>query len=124
MTQFSQPLTEADLAQFTGTSVYYLHALGLRYTDGVRYLAEHGGAFWLIDAISSWQGDPRIGQDPMLQDMQFWKLMVNEDRSAQLVYERDEEDEAISQKIPYTDFPLKRITLYCQQGVLLLPSEY
>ena len=50
--------------------------------------------------------------------------MVNEDRSAQLVYERDEEDEAISQKIPYTDFPLKRITLYCQQGVLLLPSEY
>ena len=97
---------------------------GLKYTDGVQYLAEYGGAYWLIDAIESWQIDSRISGDPMLQSIQFWKLKVNDDDSAQLVCERDTDDVVVSQDIAYTDFPLKQITLYCQQGVLMLPSEY
>ena len=124
MTQSPQPLTEADLAQFTGTSTYYQHSLGVQYTDGVRYLAEHAGAYWLIDAIASWQIDPRVHRDPMLQQIQFWKLVVNDDRSALLVCERDEGDIAVSQEIPFTDFPLKQVRLYFQNGVVLLPSEY
>lgn len=108
----------------SGTSTYYQHSLGIQYTDGVRYLAEHGGAYWLIDAIASWQSDSRVSRDPMLQQIQFWKLTVNEDRSALLVCERDEGDVAVSQAIPFTDFPLKQIRLYFQQGVALLPSEY
>jgi hypothetical protein len=124
MTQSPQPLTEADLAQFTGTSTYYQHALGIQYTDGVHYLAEYGGAYWLLDAIASWQIDPQVNQDPMLQQIQFWKLTVNDDRSALLVCERDAGDIAVSQEIPFTDFPLKQITLYFQQGIVLLPSEY
>ena len=124
MTQPSQPLTAAELAQFTGTTTYYSHPLGLRYTDGVQYLAERGGAYWLLDAIASWQGDERVSQDPMLQQMQFWRLTVNDDRSALLVCDRDKGDMAVSQEIAWTNFPLEQITLYCQQGVLLLPSEY
>lgn len=124
MTQSPQPLTKADLAQFTGTSTYYQHSLGIQYTDGVHYLAERGGAYWLIDAIASWQIDPRVNQDTILRQIQFWKLTVNDDQSALLVCERDEGDVAVSQDIPFTDFPLKRITLYLQQGVVLLPSEY
>jgi len=124
MTQLPQPLTEADLAQFTGTSTYYQHLLGVQYTDGVHYLAERAGAYWLIDAIASWQIDPRVHRDPMLQRIQFWKLVVNDDRSALLVCERDEGDIAVSQEIPFTDFPLKQVRLYFQNGVVLLPSEY
>ncbi|MGG6294943.1 DUF6876 family protein [Leptolyngbya sp. AN02str] len=124
MTQSPQPLTEADLAQFTGTSTYYQHSLGVQYTDGVHYLAERAGAYWLIDAIASWQIDPRVHRDPMLQQIQFWKLVVNDDRSALLVCERDEGDVAVSQEIPFTDFPLKQVRLYFQNGVVLLPSEY
>lgn len=124
MTQSPHPLTEADLAQFTGTTNYYQHSLGIQYTDGVQYLAENGQAYWLIDAIAAWQFDRRVKRDPMLQEIQFWKLTVNEDRSALLVCERDEGDVAVSQSIPFTDFPLKRITLYFQNGVLMLPSEY
>jgi len=124
MTQSPQPLTEADLAQFTGTSTYYQHSLGVQYTDGVYYLAERGGAYWLIDAIASWQIDPRVNRDPMLQQIQFWKLTVNDDQSALLVCERDEGDVAVSQDIPFTDFPLKEVKLYLQNGVVLLPSEY
>ena len=124
MTQSPQTLTEADLVQFTGTSTYYQHSLGVQYTDGVYFLAERGGAYWLIDAIASWQGDPRVSRDPMLRQIQFWKLTVNDDQSALLVCERDEGDVAVSQEIPFTDFPLSEVKLYLQNGVVLLPSEY
>ena len=117
-------LTEADLSQFTGTSQWYTHPLGLLYTDGVLYLAERGGAHWLLDAIASWQLDPRVRDDRMLQQIQFWKLTVNPDRSAVLICERDSDDVAVTQEIPFTDFPLESVTIYCQGGVLLLPSEY
>lgn len=60
----------------------------------------------------------------MLQEIQFWKLTVHEDRSATLICERDQGDVAIEQQIPFTDFPLAEIKLYLQEGVLLLPSEY
>ena len=124
MTQSSQPLAEADLAQFTGTTTYYQHPLGIHYTEGVQYLAERGGAYWLIDAIASWQSDPRVSQDRMLQQIQFWTLTVNDDRSALLVCERDEGDIVVTQDIPLTDFPLEKIKLYFQEGVVLLESEY
>lgn len=117
-------LTEADLYQFTGTSQWYTHPLGLLYTDGVQYLAERGGAYWLLDAISSWRFDPIVRDDRMLQQIQFWKLTVNPDRSAVLICERDADDVAVIQEIPFTDFPLTSVTIYCQDGVLLLPSEY
>lgn len=118
------PLSEGELSQFTGTSQYYQHPLGVLITDGVHYVAERGGAYWLIDVIAIWQLHPRIYQDPMLQQIQFWTLTVNDDRSAQLICERDSDDIAVSQRIPFTDFPLKTLRLYFQDGVILLPSEY
>ena len=96
MAQSSRPLTETDLAGFTGTSTYYQHPLGIRYTDGVQYLAEQGGAYWLLDCIASWQSDSRVRNDPKLQEIQFWKLTVNDDQSAQLVCERDTDDVVVS----------------------------
>jgi hypothetical protein len=60
----------------------------------------------------------------MLQQIQFWKLRVNPDNSAVLTCERDSDDVAITQEIPYTDFPLESVKLYLADGVLLLPSEY
>ena len=124
MTQSSNPLTETDLAYFTGTGNYYQHSLGMRYTDGVKYLADRAGAYWLLDAIASWQSHPLVKDDQELRNIQFWKLVVNEDQSASLFCERDKDDVVVGQTIPMTDFPLKQITLYVQQGTILLPSEY
>ncbi len=47
-------LTESELAQFTGTEYWYRHAFkrSITYTDGVKYVAEKAGAYWLIDEIS------------------------------------------------------------------------
>lgn len=117
-------LTKADLAQFYGTENWYEHPLGILYTDGVKFVAERGGAYWLIDAIASWQSDPRIRDDRMLQAIQFWTLTVNPDRSAVLCCERDTDDIALTQEIEFTDFPLQSIRLYVEDGVLLLPSEH
>lgn len=116
-------LNEADLAQFTGTEQWYQHPLGILYTDGVRHVAQQGGAYWLIDAIASWQLEPDVRDDSMLQEIQFWKLVVNEDRSAVLTCERDTDDVAVTQSIPLTDFPLRSIRLFLEDGVLMLPSE-
>lgn len=112
-----------NLEQFIGTENYYPHWIGIRYTDGVKYLAEEAEAYWLIDAIASWQLSPEVKGDPMLQRIQFWKLRVD-GHSAVLTCERDENNIAVTQKISYTDFPLESITLYLANGILLLPSEY
>jgi len=119
----SGPLTEVELAYFTGTETYYKHPLGMQYTDGVQYLAERASAYWLLDAIASWQRDPQVKNDPMLQGIQFWKLTISDDQSAVLACERDAEDIAVSQAIAFTDFPLQQITLYVQNNTILLPSE-
>jgi hypothetical protein len=71
-------------------------------------------------------------KDPkgMLQDMQFWTLKLNKTgRGAKIICERDTGDVAITQRIPFTDFPLPEIKLYCAPSgdgihyTILLPSE-
>lgn len=118
---------QAELAQFTGTENY--HRFGMRRnvvaTDGVKYLAENAKAYWLLDAIASYQGDKRI--TGRLRDMQFWNLTVK-GRGAILTCRADDGiPPAITQEIEYTDFPLPSIDLWVGCGdliVIMLPSEY
>ncbi|RZN30501.1 DUF6876 family protein [Bradyrhizobium sp. Leo121] len=67
-------ITHADLAQFTGTSQWFRHALvrTVLYTDGIQFLAERANAYWLLDKIATLQLDPKIGAEPF----QVWKLEV------------------------------------------------
>ena len=111
------------LAHFTGSELFHKHWLGrFVYTDGVEYLAEKCGAYWLLDAIASWQ--PTALKDDKLREIQFWRLAVKPDHTAVLYCERDTNDVAFKQDIPFTDFPLDEIKLYLSNSVLLLPSEY
>jgi hypothetical protein len=35
-----------------------MHGLGIRdYTEGVQYMAEQGGAYWLLKRSRAWQSD-------------------------------------------------------------------
>ncbi len=117
-------LTQADLARFSGTANYYQHWLRqFAYTDGVQYIAEEGGAYWLIDAIASYQ--PKLLKDTMLQEFQHWILQVDlNNQKAQLICERDSNDVVLTQDIEFTDFPLEQIRLYVVSKDLMLPSEY
>jgi hypothetical protein len=122
-----EPLKEAevdwdvDLNRFTGTGQYHRHWLGGVYTDGVAFLAEKAGAYWLIDLIESWQSKPKVRSQPF----QSWTLKVDVGtRTGLAVCDDGNGNKLCSQKIPYTDFPLPVIKLYRADGVLLLPLEY
>ena len=116
-------LTAADLEQFIGSEHYYKHWTNIiQYTDGVAYMAKAGGAYWLIDAIASYQGEKHFELD----ELQLWELVKSDDGdSAVLTARRDTGlPPVIKQEIEYTDFPLQEIKLYVKNGILFLPSEY
>ncbi len=136
---------ERELAYFSGTERWYRHRGFWRHeillTDGVMHLAQSGGrnggtAFWLVDAIASYQGEKVLARHPF----QVWKLTVTESddrsRSARLVCTNgNNEKPIVEQKIEYTDFLLEEIQLYAsvepvdeagrkKRVIILLPSEY
>jgi hypothetical protein len=119
-------LSADALAHFTGSEEWYRHGLtGMLYTSGVQYVAEAGGAYWLIDAIASYQGDKRITRNARLQEFQLWQLYVREDRSACLTCREDTSAaNIIMQEIEFTDFPLPLVKLYVEGKTILLPSEH
>ena len=112
----------AELKQFRGSDIIYKHWLGLRYTEGIKHLAEVAECWWLVDAIASYQTENLLC-DSKLREFQIWRLLVQE-KSGVLICEWDTEQEALRQQIPFTDFPLPEIKLYLIDKVLMLPSEY
>lgn len=118
----SQTLRASDLAHFTGSEHWYHHPLrpSITYTDGAHYVAEAGGAYWLLDAIVSHQHDAQVRATAF----QVWTLKVSADRTALLTCEDGDHGLVTTQAIAFTDFPLPEITLWLQHGVIFLPSEY
>lgn len=116
------------LLRFKRSKKLHEHSSDFRYTNGVKFLAENAGAYWLIDAIALWQLDPKIQNDEQLQGIQFWQLKLNsEDRLAELICLRDKDDVVLIQKIelaysPY--FPLNSIELWLEEKTLMLSFEY
>lgn len=113
---------EIDLDQFTGTGQYYKYGLtgAFVYTDGIQYMAENMGAYWLIDLVASYQHKREV----KALEFQAWKMTVNEDSSAVVVLEDGDENEVLRQELEYTDFLKPKIMIWLQNGVLMLPSEY
>lgn len=112
-------ISKSDLADFTGTTHYYLNSFNkaVVYTDGVQFLAENAQAYWLIDAIASHLATPAFNQaaanDERVGLMHFWKLAVHEDRSATLKAVANSDEPAfVEQKIPFTDFPFEEIDVW------------
>lgn len=123
MRNSKHPLKKDDLRQFTGTEFWYRHPFNksITYTDGVKHVAQQGGAYWLIDDIVIAQKTvPAVAAEPF----QFWKLTVREDATATLVCEDGNGNAVYTQDLHFTDFPLDEIALYFTDNVILLPSEY
>ena len=110
---------EEELAQFHGTQHYYRNFTGLLFSDGVKYLADKAGCYWLIDLIGSHQ--PKVKE----VGFQLWELEVVEELAAVVTMREDTgELVLVRQNIPYTDFPLREFSFYCIDNVMLLKSEY
>lgn len=122
----AEVLTKADLEQFTGTENYYRHILsGAIYTDGVAFMAEKAGAYWLLDKIlitTKYFKDIKI-KAKMIK-FGSWTLHKNVDNSALLECQDGNKNSLYKEKIDYTDFPMEKLTLWSINGVLILPSEY
>src|SRR5205085_9108932 len=108
------------LTKSTGTATYYRHwTRAFHYTDGVAFLAENAGAYWLLDHIAAMQ--KRARRDRGLREFQAWKLKVSDKRGV-IVCLRDKDDEAFRDELPFTDFPLPHITIYRQACAVYLPG--
>lgn len=113
---------KAELRHFTGSETFYRHSLfrGFIYTEGVQYLAEKAGAYWLLDYIFGNQELAILKGQPF----QVWKITVNEDESARISVEDGNDNELAVFPLHYSDFPLEAFTLWLVDKTLLLPSEY
>ena len=124
-------LTHEDLLNFNGCDQPYFHEQikAFQYTEGVRHVAQAGGAYWLLVQISYAQLYLGVSKE----EFQVWRLTVNEDRSARLTCTDGGKDidnhgdisekTVYSKDIPYTDFPLSEITFYLEWDMLMLPRE-
>lgn len=128
-------LSHDQLRQFTGDLERYRHALTRRviYTPGVRFLAEEGGAYWLVDEIALALGSSAfrraIARDSRVAEMHFWRLDVSTNRSAKLTAQADcDEAPFIVRDIRSTDFPLDHVEVWAgfdgEHWTLYLPSEH
>ena len=116
-------LTEADLRQFTGSENWYRHPINraVLFTDGAKYVADQGGAHWLLDAIAiAHRYEKCVAAEPF----QVWMLRVHSDRTATLVCSDGNDNIVYRQHVKFTDFPLDEITLYSANNVIYLPSEH
>ena len=116
-------LSQAQPRQFTGTENWHRHGMNrnVLFTYGAKYVADEGGAYWLLDAIAIAQ---MFEKNVSAEEFQVWKLTVSEDRTANLVCDDGNENVVYTQHFGFTDFPIDEIKLYFTDNTILLPSEY
>jgi hypothetical protein len=116
---------QLDLQDFIGSINLWNRRtpIPITYTDGVKYLQDKLAAFWLTDAIASYQSKQFKEQ----YEFQVWKLTVAEDNTGILTAIDGNDDNAIvTQVIEYTDFPLSEIVIFVSiepEIFMFLPSE-
>jgi hypothetical protein len=98
-------LSLPELYQFTGSEQFFKHGINskLIYTEGVKYLAEKGECYWLIDEIAM------VFLPYLLKKHKDWfysvKLLVTE-CGAVITVDDGNDKILINHKIESTDFPI------------------
>jgi hypothetical protein len=116
-------LIKADLSQFSGSENWYRHGINRKvlFTDGAKYVADEGGAYWLLDEIAIVQPHNKA---VAAEEFQVWKLTVRPDRTATLTCDDGNGRIVFTKEIEFTDFPLDEITLWFANNTIYLPSEH
>jgi hypothetical protein len=116
-------ITEEGLSNFyNGTNTVWHHPMykKVTYTDGVRYLM-HNGAAWFVEGIFA----HIYFTVKFKKHLEFFVITLkkNDDNTATIAYDDGNGKVFHTDKIDFTDFPLKEISLYFENGMVLLPSE-
>ena len=115
-----------ELKQFHGTQEYHKHLFPgkspILLTDGCKYIRDACKAYWLFDAILSYQCEQRLRG----VNFQVWELrQLRKDLTWQLTCREDTgKKPLIRQSIEFSDFPIDNIKIWVIDRVALLPSEY
>jgi hypothetical protein len=119
-------LTAADVEGHHQSANMHDHRSGvLRYTDRVKVVAVKGHAWWLVDAVASYQANPLVRQELF----QAWTLTRGASGNLVLEMRADDSDginrtPIIRQYIEGRDFALDIIEMYVTDGILQLAAEY
>ena len=116
------PLRAGDLDHFHGSEEFYRHPIFKKfvYTEGVRHVADKGGANWLLEKIFACHMCVSTLQH---QAFTVWS-MERKGQGAKITVEDGNGGQLYKETILYTDFPLNHITFWMVDNTLLLPSEY
>lgn len=116
------------LRNFYGTENYYRTNPGLLVTDGVKFLADNAGCYWLLDMVWSYLPVLRKSRDT------FFVVVLTKEgvRDPGAIFSIQDDippnQTYAQQAIEYTDFLLDEIVLYLsateEEFVLMLRSEY
>ena len=111
------------LEQFYGSENFYRHGINrqLIFSDGAKYVADEGRAYWLLDEIAIANlFDTKVKN----QDFQVWKLTrTKTGNSATLTCDDGNDNVVFTKRIPFTDFPLPEIVLWVENHTIYLPNE-
>ena len=115
-----------QLSQFSGTENYYRIMPNVLMTDGAKFVADNGEAYWLMTAIASYLPDFTNKETFIVANL---KVTLTATASTALLKLDDGNDNVLAEQfIEYTDFELDELKLYaCYNGdvwVLMLPKEY
>ena len=110
---------QTDLTEFTGTLEYHrLTYFPILATDGVKYLAEKAGAFWLVDDIAAVYVTKK-------NEYPFISInVISKDGKATVKYTDGNYKKIHTQNYEYTDLPEGEYKLFLTDDVLMLTSEY
>lgn len=123
-----------DLRSFTGTETYWRSGFvykgrALSYTDGVKYIAEKAGAYWLVDLVLAQATEiyckhASPARD-RFHDVLVCELTVNDESDTAVLEILDGDRNVLyTQTLLFTDFPAAFQVIWVKQGIAMLPSEY
>ena len=119
-----EQLSPEIMRQFTACEHWYRHAINRKivFTDGAKHVADHGGAYWLLDEIALNQ---RYNSRVAAEEFQMWTLKADVLKHTGILTCEDGNGNKVFEKaLEFTDFPLPEITLWFTDNTILLPSEY
>ena len=115
------------LQHFNGTEIFYQIPLTrTRFTDGLKYLANVAGCFWLIKDVS-------VIAKSLMDKSYFiaidFKRLAEKEKTeleceAIITYSDGNDNIFESHRYSFTDFPLDKLRLYFVDNTVMLPSEY
>lgn len=109
---------QTEIEKFNGADKLFRDKLtGIKWTPGVKFIADQCEAYWLINIIISCQLIRKVRREPF----QVHRLEVSSG-DAVFTIEDGNGNKVYSQKF-WTDFPLDEIMLYFENQTIVLPAE-